>query len=375
MRTIKLFHISDIHIGMKFQRYPESLRANLIEARFESLLQAVTLADAHKCDVFAITGDIFESIKVTKKDVDRVCDILKRFSGEAIWVLPGNHDYYDPSLQIWKWFEASMPDSAVLFHENKRYTVTLGEMQLDVFAAPCENKHSAVNHLDWIKANHLTREGTGRILLAHGAIKDISPDLNNLYYPVTLSELSNLNMDLCLLGHTHIPYPAKDNTTSDRIFNAGTSEPDGLNYKYEGSGWLIELTENGDVKAERMKLGKYRFFDINQTVSEHINATDLLKAFGQTDLIYTVARVRLEGYLDRDAYEARHDVYQEIRNRFAYLEIDDDLVKAKFTKEMIRALFPEGSLPSILLEDLIESEDVSTAHLAYEIMDEVMHRD
>ena len=386
---MKIFHISDVHIGMKFQRYPEALRNSLIEARFAAIENAVKMADSESCDVLAITGDIFESIKATKKEVERVCDILKRFNGGAIWVLPGNHDYYDASLQLWKWFEASMPDAVMLFNENKRYDFEIGDQSIEVFAVPCDNKHSAVNHLDWIKELNLGDSGLGdsllgdallnkrplRILLAHGAIKDISPDLSNMYYPMTLSELAGLNMDLSLLGHTHVPYPNKWETQSDRIFNAGTPEPDGLNYRYEGSGWLIELSDSGAASAKRMRLGTYQFFDLQLPVSDGFDVETLLKSLEKDRLKVSVVRLNLEGFLDKDVFETRHEVYEKVRRDVAYLEINDDALRAKFTKDTLIENFPEGSLPYRLLETFIEEDDLATAHLAFEIMHEVMQHD
>lgn len=386
---MKIFHISDVHIGMKFQRYPEALRHGLIEARFAAIESAVQLADSENCDVLAITGDIFESIKATKKEVERVCEILKRFNGSAIWVLPGNHDYYDASLQLWKWFEASMPDAVMLFNENKRSIFEIGDQSVELFAVPCDNKHSAVNHLDWIKELNISavhsedtlqgvnrpKQRPSRILLAHGAIKDISPDLSNMYYPMTLAELAGLNMDLCLLGHTHVPYPNKWETQTDRIFNAGTPEPDGLNYRYEGSGWLIELSDDGGASAKRMRLGTYQFFDLQVSVSDGFNEDILLKPLDKAKLKTTVVRFNLDGFLDKDVFESRHELYEKVRKEVAYLEINDDALRAKFTKDTLIENFPEGSLPYRLLETFIEEDDLATAHLAFEIMHEVMQHD
>ena len=386
---MKIFHISDVHIGMKFQRYPDALRNGLIEARFASIERAVQLADSENCDVLAITGDIFESIKATKKEVERACEILKRFNGSAIWVLPGNHDYYDASLQLWKWFEASMPDAVMLFNENKRSIFEIGDQSVELFAVPCDNKHSAVNHLDWIKELNISavhsedtlqgvnrpKQRPSRILLAHGAIKDISPDLSNMYYPMTLAELAGLNMDLCLLGHTHVPYPNKWETQTDRIFNAGTPEPDGLNYRYEGSGWLIELSDDGGASAKRMRLGTYQFFDLQVSVSDGFSEDILLKTLDKAKLKTTVVRFNLEGFLDKEVFESRHEIYERVRREVAYLEINDDALRAKFTKDTLIENFPEGSLPYRLLETFIEEDDLATAHLAFEIMHEVMQHD
>ncbi|MFA5527668.1 MAG: metallophosphoesterase [Peptostreptococcales bacterium] len=370
MKVIKFFHISDIHIGMKFQSYSEKIREKLIEARFTALEKAVTEADARMCDVLAITGDLFESIKVSKKNMERVQQILKAFNGEYIFVLPGNHDFYDSNLKLWGDFAQLSSDKTVLFTENKKHEMTIGDIKVTVYAAPCGSKHSERNNLGWIKDEKLDAD-TLNILLAHGAIKDISPDLNNNYFPMTLAELKDIQMDCCLLGHTHVPYPAKDEVHHHTIFNAGTPEPDGLNYRYEGSGWFIEIDEEKNVHAKRIGLGSYRFFDTALEVSNDLDEADLMKALDATEPQNSIIRLKLTGYLDKESYENRYALLNPLGDRFLYFEVNEDELRPKFTAAMIEESFMQGSLPYTFLLKLLKETDEETAHYAYEFMMEV----
>lgn len=372
--AIRIFHISDVHIGMKFQRYPDNLRTNLIESRFGAIIKAVTEADRLKCDVLAITGDIFETIKATKKDVLRVTEILKAFSGDYIWILPGNHDYYDQQLQLWQTFGDTMPDNCVLMNENRIYSFEIQDVEVDVYASPCDSKHSKINNIGWVKKKN-PNENRMNVLLAHGSIKEISPDLNNEYFPMTLHELSTLEMDLCLIGHTHVPYPLGEETTTDRIYNAGTPEPDGLNYRFDGIGWFIELDLNKNIYAKKIRLGTYKFFDIVIKVNDQLIESDILKPFACENMDKLIVRIHLDGYLDQEHYENRYEVINAIEEKFAYVEINEMALKPKFTSETIDKSFTKDSVPYALLMKLIEESDGETAHLAYELMMEVMDND
>ncbi len=47
---LKIFHTADLHIGMKFNSYPTSIRDRLIEARFDVLDKMVQMANDEQCN-------------------------------------------------------------------------------------------------------------------------------------------------------------------------------------------------------------------------------------------------------------------------------------------------------------------------------------
>src|SRR5512134_3850103 len=92
--TLRILHTADLHIGMKFARgYAPEVQEGLIEARFETLQTMIEAANTERCDLFVIAGDLFDSQRVSRKDILRAAAILKNFDGACALVLPGNHDY------------------------------------------------------------------------------------------------------------------------------------------------------------------------------------------------------------------------------------------------------------------------------------------
>jgi len=100
---IRILHTADNHIGLSFQRLPERVRERLLEERFAALGRVVDLANARKAHFLVVAGDLFDKLTVSSAQVGRTVDLLKRFEGNAVLVLAGNHDYCEgPDSKLWK---------------------------------------------------------------------------------------------------------------------------------------------------------------------------------------------------------------------------------------------------------------------------------
>ena len=80
--------------------YPDNIRESLAEARFKTLESLVEKASTEKCDIFIVAGDLFDRISVAKGDIARAAQTLGEFQGQLVTVLPGNHDYIEPTRPI-----------------------------------------------------------------------------------------------------------------------------------------------------------------------------------------------------------------------------------------------------------------------------------
>src|SRR5665648_212759 len=251
---MKIFHTADLHIGMKFNNYPESVQSELKQARGSVLGKMVSIANKQECNIFVVAGDLFDSINGnSKKTIGDVVTALKGFHGECVLVLPGNHDYDNNMVELWKNFQELSQDihNIVFINQERPYSLEDWDLNAVVYPAPCHSKHSDVNNIGWIKdANIDTNINTNtdqiRIGISHGALEGISPDLDSSYYNMSLAELTSAPVDVWLLGHTHITYPDKKKVTGWKVFNPGTPEPDGLDCKQTGNAWIITI---GDIKA------------------------------------------------------------------------------------------------------------------------------
>lgn len=376
---LRIMHISDIHIGMTFRHYPDEIREQLVEARFAVLEKTVAQAESNQCHLLVVAGDLFEKQSISKKDLLRTKQVLSAFSSGTVCVLPGNHDYINDSTSLWHTFKHDLPDNLLVLEEEKKITITEGEHTITLYPAPCHNKHSNTHNLSWLEdvpiEDHDRANGHYHIGIAHGALAGISPDLAGQYYNMTLESLEKLPQDLWLLGHTHLPYPSEVNPKNARIYNAGTPEPDGMDCQHEGGVWFVEIDEARHIEARRIMTGLFRFRDV---VEEVENEEDFQRIFNKyagqqaNDVApQTLLRLKLQGYLEEEAYEARHGFYREMESNLAYFKQDDTGLKVRFTKDKIMKVFTEGSLPALLLQELVNEHDEETAHLAYELIQEV----
>jgi len=368
--TLKIMHTGDVHLGRKFSRYNDELSKKLEDTRYETLENIVIEANNRSCNLFVIAGDLFDKITMPEKDIIKTIDILEEFSGDAVLVLPGNHD--NKNIGVWKTFKDNIKGDILILEDEKSYDLERFDLDVIVYPAPCDNKHSSENKLQWIKEVAKRDTTNNEIGLAHGAIKGVSPDMTDDYFTMDKNELRSLNMDLWLMGHTHIPIPkTNDNDTvfNKKIYNAGTPEPDGFDCKHNGFAWYIEMNSKEDIKAELIETGKYSFEEINREIQTEDDLNDLFEEVKNNKPENKLVRINLTGRIEQDIHDKKNGYYNNIEDVTAYTRINDDDLNIKITKEKIKEEFPEGSFPFQFLNEMI-GED-KTLGIAYELIQEV----
>lgn len=374
---VKIFVTGDNHFGRKYDRYPD-VKDKLIQSRFECLRDMVHKAEAEACELFVVTGDLFDSISTVKAgDVKQAADILAMFDG-AVIILPGNHDYYTGSEKVWKDFEnalASREHNISLMKEFRPYTFSTSGEEVVVYPAFCQSKHSKENSLNWIKNADIRKNGVINIGVAHGAIQGITPDLKEEYFLMTENELSGIPVDAWLIGHTHIPYPnvlkEDSDTAGYKIFNAGTHEQTDLHNNTEGNGFIITIDKQeaaARVLARKYVSGKIHFHDLAVTVrpdSDTALADALRSALDGRDR-NAVIRVRVSGSIKQPEYQDKEKIYREILGEYLTYEKEDSELSEEITAEKIRTEFAETSLAAQFLEKLMENP--TELQMAYQLL-------
>lgn len=366
---IKIFLTGDLHIGMKFNNYPENLRSLLVEARFDVLKNTIKTANEENCNIFAVAGDLFDTIKISNKDIDRVIKTLSEFSGECVLVMPGNHDYDNGMVDLWKRFRDNLTEKIVLLNEYRPYSLKNYSLNAVAYPAYCGSKHSENNNLDWIRNLKEYDDEVFHIGLAHGSLQGLSPDMEGFYFPMTEKELLSLPMDFWLLGHTHISFPFNENTVSERIFNAGTPEPDGFDCRHGGNAWLINIDDKKTIRGTRIETGKYKFYDVIRDVFDEKSFQNIKQEFIDKTPENNLLRLSLKGRISEGLFNARQKFYEDMEKDLAYFKINDSNLGIKISKDDIKKEFTEGSFPHKLLN--LVSDDIEALQIAYEIIREV----
>jgi len=366
---LKIFHTADLHIGMKFNNYPEPIKGALQQARLDSLKNMVKLADQQGCNLFVISGDLFNGISgIDKKSILGVVTALESFQGQCVLVMPGNHDYDNNLVDLWTGFNNRVSEKLLFVNQEHPYSLADYDINAVVYPAPCHSKHSDTNNLGWIREEDIDK-GLVNIGIAHGAIIGISPDMDSNYFNMTLDELNDIPMDVWLLGHTHITYPPKASVAQWKIFTPGTPEPDGLDCKHRGSAWMITIDDNKEVSAVTVPVGTYQFVDREYTVRQREDLDAIRTELFKDEPSKTIARIHISGKVEEDVFTYRQEVYKAIEAVIGYLVIDDTDLGIKITKEKINKEFSDGSFPQQLLSAL--SDDDEALQLAYELIAEV----
>lgn len=363
--VLSIFHTGDIHLGMKFNNYGDHVKGLLSQARFSTLENMIEKSNQLGADLFVVAGDLFNRVQVAKKDVERTVNILKRFSGACVLVLPGNHDYDDGVVELWKDFDRYADEKIVILNKDRPYY--LGDYDLDavIYPAHCHSKHSETNSLDWIKREGLSDEVKYHIGIGHGALEGLSADIEGNYYYMSMDELHAIPTDLWLLGHTHVPYPLDQEIKDHKIFNPGTPEPDGLNFRDSGSAWFISLDGDGNF-ARKIETGEYRFFDREFDIDsdEDLEEVKAWAMEGSPDK--KIIRIYLKGSVSKEGYQSLSDFYRELEASLFHFIVDDSELRTRINESTIEEEFVKGSFPYEFLNGLIHDQEA--LQMAYDLL-------
>ena len=368
MMSLKIMHTGDVHLGMKFNQYPQ-ISQQLEAARYQALENVVKEANKRNSNLLAVAGDLFDKANIKEDNIIKTIDILDKFAGDAVLILPGNHDYDDGITNLWEKFQKYIKGRMLVLREEKIYKLNSFGIPAAVYPAPCDSKLSAENKLDWIKELDKLADAKFNLALAHGALAGFSPDLKDNYFKMDRDELLELNMDLWLLGHSHLAYPQQKKIKDHKIFNNGTPEPDGMDCKHFGYAWHIELNENKKVAAERIKTGNYHFSDLERVITSQAELETLMEEILSTETEKKILRLKVKGKLPREDFTVKDQYLRKLRDNCFYAKIDQSELNIKLDRELIAEEFSQNSFPYQLLTEL---EDNNQAlHLAYKMLKEV----
>ena len=374
---VKVFVTGDNHFGKKYDRY-QTIKDKLIQSRFDVLQNMVHKAEAEECELFFVTGDLFENIyNIKVSDVKKVVDILAEFPGNVI-VLPGNHDYYTGDEKVWKDFDKELSridHNITLIKSFEPYYFDAGEERVVVYPAFCQSKHSKDNNLGWIKEEEISKDDIINIGVAHGTIQGVAHDEKEEYFLMTESELSAIPVDVWLIGHTHIPYPdvlkEDEDTAGYKIFNAGTHEQTDLSNNTEGNGFIISIEKKGSnakVLARKYVSGRVHFYDIDVNVSPNSDTalSDAIKSAIENKDTNSVVRINVYGSVKQSEYLEKDKIYREILGDYLTYEIVDNELSEEITIDKIREEFAETSFAAMFLEEL--TDDPTELQMAYQLL-------
>lgn len=361
---LKILHTGDLHIGKNYAKHEPQIAEAYRNARISALENAVKIANVKKCDYMIISGDLYDKKSISAALHKEVCKALSQSACPVI-IIPGNHDYCEgKDDELWNDFEKYSSDNTVVLRENKAYETENAVF----FSCVCNDRYSEKNALGWLENAPKSAEKFN-IGIAHGALEGLSYDKEGKYYGMKTRELEQTQMDLWLLGHTHVPFPlitSNEKITNKRIFNAGTPQQTDISDNSEGTVFYIEIDEKRNIAAECLKTGVIRFAKHNVELRHGENLKKRLEEILGETPEKTSYRVEISGTVCEEDYNSRGEIYRKIAAKTLCFDVRDSKLCREITEQRIDEETPEGSLENQLLKQYINSPEM--LNLTFELL-------
>ena len=280
---MKLFHLSDLHIGKRVNEF------SMIEDQKYILKRILDLAEEEKPDGIILAGDIYDKQIPSAEAVQVFDEFITRLAGRAIpvFIISGNHDsaerlaFGGRLLNSRGIYLSPVYDGSVTKIPLKDQYGTVW-IHLLPFIRPSTVRHVFENEADLVTDVQTAAETVIRhmeidlkdrnILVAHqfvtGASRCESED-------VQVGGLDNIDaavftpFDYTALGHIHSP----QNVGTDRVRYCGTP----LKYSFsevdqEKSITVVELEKKGTVRTSLLPLRPLR--DMRKLRGTYLELTD-----------------------------------------------------------------------------------------------------
>lgn len=374
---IRIVHTADNHIGLPFKQYPTEVQNRLVAERLAALGRLVELANTRGADFFVVAGDLFDTTRVKADDITKTVGLLSGFSGTAVIVVPGNHDYFTgPETEVWKRFRDAAASAS---HVDLLTAPTVKSYEVDghavhFFPCPCPSKTGREPTIDWVTAAARDHADGLRIGIAHGNVTGLGLDAADQYFNMTPAALDAAGMATWLLGHIHVPFPTTESGTQSPYFMAGTHTPDSLRCRHAGSAWWIECDGSQVTRYERLAPGHVRFTRITRALFSADDVATLLSDCRRHEAASTVLDLQLSGRLAARERTLLEEGIRDFERNFMHMSIDQEF-HDPLDAATIETTYRRGGLAERLLTTLLADTDhPDAATLAHELIEEASQR-
>jgi DNA repair exonuclease SbcCD nuclease subunit len=318
--VVRFVHTGDWQLGMRRYFLPPEAQVRYDAARLEAIRAIGRLAGDEGAAFVVVAGDVFESNLVDRQVLGRALEALRTFP-VPVYLLPGNHDPLDPT-SIYRspsFTDRCPPGVRVLETTDPVRVPGLGET-VEVVGAPWPTKRPSED-LVARACDGLSPPAGLRVLVAHGAVDEQSPDRDSPQV-IRLAALERAIHEglvhYVALGDRH---SVTEVGSTRRVWYAGTplvTDDDEVDPNHV----LLVALEDGQVATERRQVGSWRFlrqrFDLDGE-----EGVDRLEAYldGFAEKETSVVELVLVGTLGLAAKARLDDLLEHYRDLFASLRV------------------------------------------------------
>lgn len=311
---IKLLHLSDVHLGARFQMLGERGREHRRQVQ-ETFARAIGLACEEPVDLVLIAGDLFDSPHQPESTISFVREQFRRLESKGIPVclIAGNHDLLDEE-GVYAAGRFDQGSNVTLFGTTPGSKV-FPHLDLTVFGSSPDPGSGRSPLAGW-RVERQTRFAVG---LAHGSIyRTGQVEGPEAIHP---EEIRALGLDYLALGDWHsIRMVLGPPTTA---WYSGSPEFLGLDQEGAGHVLLVTLEAPGSVHVQPVRVGrracKKLELEITNLSLEEIKARILQEA--DPDLIMDVT---LKGLIQPGVTITAAELEEELGESFFRLRVRNE---------------------------------------------------
>ncbi len=345
MKSVKIVQSGDFHLDSPLTLHHMEFR----KKRREELLQAFSGIIDHaikiSADLLLLTGDLFDSKRVTQITLEFLHKEMERFHGR-IFISPGNHDpYTSESPYAYHRF----PVNTHVFREYEE--IHIPELDCLICGQGFTDLYEEENQLQGRTPVH---EAEIKILVMHGEVTTGT----NIYNPITKESIERSGFSYIALGHRH---------DFSGILKAGQTSyayagiPEGRGFDELGEKGIIEGTvykDGTNLSFRKMNRRSYRHLpvDISGALTTNEISKKILSQIDQNNDIYKITLTgEVPSYLSINVT----DIEKELAYKLSDFSLSDEtMVRDRFET------FGDNSLKGLFMRTIEEKRELSTMDAA-----------
>ena len=318
---MRFLHTADWQLGMTRHFLAADAQARYSAARRDAVAALGGLAAETSAEFVVVAGDVFDANQLAPTVISQSLEAMSAI-GVPVYLLPGNHDPLDASsVYTSALFAAECPENVTVLDRAGTWDIRPG---LQIVAAPWRSKKPTTDLTAGVLAD-LPADGTARILVAHGGVDTLDPDLANpaLIRMADLRDaLDRGAVHYVALGDKH----SRTEVGDGRVWYSGSPEVTNYDHVERDPGHVLAVDIDLDDPAHPVtvgshSVGSWRFLTLHHEVNNSRDVADLDLNLDQLpDKDRTVVQLALVGTLtvtDRATLDGCLDKYAR---RFACLD-------------------------------------------------------
>lgn len=191
MTTFNIVHTADLHLGSLFSSTPE-VAAERKGEQLDTLKQIMDICVSRNADALLIAGDMFDSMKVERRLLDDVREMLSHYD-VRIFITPGNHDPATPD----SCYSEEWPENVHIFRGGME-KVEIPEKNTCVWGAG----FTKTSCDETLLKDFMPVSSRINVLVLHGELTS-SEFSDSRYNPIFEEALKSCGADYVALGHIH----------------------------------------------------------------------------------------------------------------------------------------------------------------------------